>query len=207
LVGGARLSQDAAMKDDSAVEELFANVAGKVSQAAGSFWTFSLAFLVVLVWAATGPMFHYSETWQLVINTGTTIVTFLMVFVIQHAQNKDMRAVQLKLNELIAAVEGASNRLIDVEDLSDRELEHLYTRFQVLAKTAQKVSQGAKLTIDSSDDEEDDEDEHDEDEHDQSTPPPSSKAPGHGHAESEAEKKPVSVKPEAKRHSRKPRRH
>jgi low affinity Fe/Cu permease len=196
------------MKDDSAVEEVFANVAGKVSQAAGSFWTFSLAFLVVLVWAATGPIFHYSETWQLVINTGTTIVTFLMVFVIQHAQNKDMRAVQLKLNELIAAVEGASNRLIDVEDLSDRELEHLYTRFQVLAKTAQKVSQGAKLTIDSSDDGEDGEEyEHDEDEHDHSTPPPSSKAPGHGHAESESEKKPVSIKPEAKRRSKKPRRH
>jgi low affinity Fe/Cu permease len=196
------------MKDDSAVEEVFANAAGKVSQAAGSFWTFSLAFLVVLVWAATGPIFHYSETWQLVINTGTTIVTFLMVFVIQHAQNKDMRAVQLKLNELIAAVEGASNRLIDVEDLTDRELEHLYTRFKTLAKTAQKVSHGAKLTIDSSDDEGDEEgDEHDEDEHDHSAPPPSSKAPGHGHAESEAEKKPVSVKPEAKRHSRKPRRH
>ena len=201
------------MKDDSAVEELFANVAGKVSQAAGSFWTFSLAFLVVLVWAATGPIFHYSETWQLVINTGTTIVTFLMVFVIQHAQNKDMRAVQLKLNELIAAVEGASNRLIDVEDLSDRELEHLYTRFQVLAKTAQKVSQGAKLTIDSSDDEDEDDDddehEHDEGERDHSTPPPSSssKPHGHGHAESEAEKKPVSIKPEAKRRSKKPRRH
>jgi low affinity Fe/Cu permease len=197
----------ARMKDDSALEEVFAKLAGKVSQAAGSFWTFSLALLVVLVWAATGPMFHYSETWQLVINTGTTIVTFLMVFVIQHAQNKDMRAVQLKLNELIAAVEGASNRLIDVEDLSDRELEHLYTRFQVLAKTAQKVSQGAKLTIDSSSDDDENEDEHDENEHDHSTPPPSSSAPGHGHAESESEKKPVSVKPEAKRHSKKSRRH
>src|ERR1041384_1173501 len=137
------------MKDDSAVEELFAKLASKISQATGSFWTFSAALLVVLAWAATGPLFHYSETWQLVINTGTTIVTFLMVFVIQHAQNKDMRAVQLKLNELIAAVEGASNRLIDVEDLTDRELQHLYSRFQTLAKTAQKVSHGAKLSIDS----------------------------------------------------------
>jgi low affinity Fe/Cu permease len=178
------------MKDDSGVEEVFASVAGKVSQAAGSFWTFSLAFLVVIAWAATGPIFHYSETWQLVINTGTTIVTFLMVFVIQHAQNKDMRAVQIKLNELIAAVEGASNRLIDVEDLTDRELEHLYTRFKTLAKSAQKLSHGAKLTIDSSDDEDQDEDE--------------SANGGHGHAESEADKKPVSVKPEAKRHSKKP---
>jgi low affinity Fe/Cu permease len=144
------------MKDDSAIEELFAKLAGKISQATGSFWTFSVALLIVLVWAATGPIFHYSETWQLVINTGTTIVTFLMVFVIQHAQNKDMRAVQLKLNELIAAVEGASNRLIDVEDLTDRELATLYSRFQHLAQTAQKVSHGAKLTIDDSGDDDDD---------------------------------------------------
>ena len=176
------------MKDDSAVEEVFATLAGKVSQAAGSFWTFSVALLVVLVWAGTGPLFHYSETWQLVINTGTTIVTFLMVFVIQHAQNKDMRAVQLKLNELIAAVEGASNRLIDVEDLSDKEVEHLYTRFKTLAKTAQKVSHGAKLTIDSSDDEGD-----------------GDPTQSHGHAETEADKQPVSTKPEAKRHARKPK--
>src|SRR6187551_368947 len=159
------------MKHDSAVEEVFANVAGKVSQAAGSFWTFSLALAVVLVWAATGPIFHYSETWQLVINTGTTIVTFLMVFVIQHAQNKDMRAVQLKLNELIAAVEGASNRLIDVEDLSDRELEHLYARFQHLAKSAQKVSHGAKLTV--------------EDDNEDGAPSGDVKpTTGHGHVES-----------------------
>jgi low affinity Fe/Cu permease len=171
------------MKEDSAVEELFAKVAGKASQAAGSFWTFSLALLVVLVWAATGPIFRFSETWQLVINTGTTIVTFLMVFVIQHAQNKDMRAVQLKLNELIAAVEGASNRLIDVEDLSDRELEHLYSRFRHLAKTAQRVEHGAKLTIDSDDGEEDD-------------------APLE-HAHSERDKTPVRSSAESKAHAKK----
>jgi low affinity Fe/Cu permease len=194
------------MKDESAVEEVFAKLAGKISQATGSFWTFSVALLVVLIWAATGPFFHYSETWQLVINTGTTIVTFLMVFVIQHAQNKEMRAVQLKLNELLAAVEGASNRLIDVEDLSDRELEHIYTRFQTLAKTAQKLSHGAKLTIDSSaneaDEHDDEHDEHDDgDEHQGKRP----RSHGHGHAESEADKKRVAVKPEA-RH-RKRRRH
>ncbi len=131
------------------VNEIFAKVATKASEAAGSVWAFSLAALIVLVWAATGPIFHFSEVWQLVINTGTTIVTFLMVFVIQHAQNKDTRAVHLKLNELIAAVEGASNRLIDVEDLSDRELERLYERFQQLAKNAAKVSSGAKLTVES----------------------------------------------------------
>ena len=181
------------MKDASAVEEVFAKLANKISQATGSFWTFSAALLVVLAWAATGPLFHYSETWQLVINTGTTIVTFLMVFVIQHAQNKDMRAVQLKLNELIAAVEGASNRLIDVEDLTDRELEHLYSRFQTLAKTAQKVSHGAKLSIDSDPDAEAPSD----------APPPGN---DHGHAHNEAEKQPVHSKAESKAHSKK-RRH
>src|SRR6266545_3544297 len=99
------------MAKDDGIEEKFAQLAGKVSVATGSVWAFSLALLLVLAWIATGPVFHYSEEWQLVINTGTTIITFLMVFVIQHAQNKDMRAVQLKLNELIAAIDGASNRL------------------------------------------------------------------------------------------------
>ncbi|RYZ01410.1 MAG: low affinity iron permease family protein [Myxococcales bacterium] len=181
------------MKEDSAIEELFAKLANKISQATGSFWTFSAALLLVLAWAATGPIFQFSETWQLVINTGTTIVTFLMVFIIQHAQNKDMRAVQMKLNELIAAVEGASNRLIDVEDLSDRELEHLYSRFKTLAKTAQKVSLGAKLSIDS------DPDAADSRAGDES-------ATEHGHAHTEADKKPVVSKPESKSHSKK-RRH
>jgi low affinity Fe/Cu permease len=178
------------MQEDSGIEDWFANLAGKISQATGSFWTFSIALAVVLAWAATGPIFHYSETWQLVINTGTTIITFLMVFIIQHAQNKDMRAVQLKLNELIAAVEGASNRLIDVEDLSDRELEHLYARFQNLARSAQKVSHGAKLSIESSDP-------------DSERGAPSTPVSRHDHVESESDKKPVSTKPEA-RHRKKP---
>jgi low affinity Fe/Cu permease len=129
------------------IEESFAAIAGRVSHAAGSVWAFSGAAFIILVWAATGPIFGFSEVWQLVINTGTTIITFLMVFLIQHAQNKDMRAIQLKLNELIAAVEGASNRLIDVEDLSDREVERLYQRYQCLATTAKKLSQGAKLSV------------------------------------------------------------
>ena len=88
----------------------------------GSTAAFAVAVGIVLVWAMLGPVFHYSDTWQLVINTGTTIVTFLMVFLIQRSQNKDSLAVQLKLNELVAAMEGASNRLIDVEDLSEEEL-------------------------------------------------------------------------------------
>src|SRR4051812_27669174 len=85
----------------------------------GSVHAFVLALLIVLAWAVTGPIFNFSDTWQLVINTGTTIVTFLMVFIIQRAQNKDTLAVQLKLNEVIAALRGASNRLIDVEDLPE----------------------------------------------------------------------------------------
>jgi low affinity Fe/Cu permease len=137
------------MKSFDAIQDGFARLAARASAAAGSFWAFSLALAVVVVWALTGPAFHFSETWQLVINTGTTIVTFLMVFVIQHAQNKEMRAVQLKLNELVASTEGASNRLIDLEDLSDREVEHLYARYRHLAKTAERLSPGAKTTIDS----------------------------------------------------------
>ena len=130
------------------VEDAFARVAERASQATGSFWAFAIALTVVLVWAATGPFFDFSETWQLVINTGTTIVTFLMVFLIQHAQNKENRALQLKLNELIAATQGASNRLIDVEDLTDHEIEILYGRYQHLAKTAQRLKPGAQTSID-----------------------------------------------------------
>ena len=130
-----------------ALEDRFARLAARTSVATGSFWAFAAALSVILAWAAVGPLFRFSEPWQLVVNTGTTIVTFLMVFVIQHAQNKEMRAVQLKLNELIAAVDGASNRLIDIEDLSERELEHLYARFRHLATTSAKLAMGARTTV------------------------------------------------------------
>jgi low affinity Fe/Cu permease len=100
----------------------------------GSSWAFAVACLVVLVWLLTGPIFHYSDTWQLVINTGTTVVTFLMVFLIQRTQNKDALAVQLKLNEIVAAIEGASNRLIDIEDLSESELKRLHAFYRELAR-------------------------------------------------------------------------
>jgi low affinity Fe/Cu permease len=102
----------------------------------GSTPAFLIALGVVIVWAALGPIFKFSDTWQLVINTGTTIVTFLMVFLIQRAQNKDALAVQLKLNELVAAIEGASNRLISVEDLSERDLEVLHKHYRELASLA-----------------------------------------------------------------------
>ena len=103
---------------------------------AGTSLAVGLAFLVVIVWAITGPLFGYSDSWQLVINTGTTIVTFLMVFLIQRSQNKDSYAVHLKLNELVAALDGASHRLIDVEDLSEEELVTLHRYYQRLADRA-----------------------------------------------------------------------
>ena len=114
---------------------------GTMTRATGSSLAFVLAVLTVVVWAATGPMFHFSDTWQLVINTGTTIVTFLMVFLIQRAQNKDAMAIQLKLNELVAAIEGASNRLINVEDLSEEEVRILHNHYCELVKLAKQDEQ------------------------------------------------------------------
>jgi len=109
-----------------------------VTRWTGSSTAFGLACGVIIAWAALGPIFGFSDTWQLVINTGTTIVTFLMVFLIQRSQNKDSLALQLKLNELVAAIEGASNRLIDVEDLSEEELHVLHKFYQRLAVMAKK---------------------------------------------------------------------
>ncbi|HZS34749.1 MAG TPA: low affinity iron permease family protein [Methylomirabilota bacterium] len=120
----------------------FTNVATRVATAVGSARAFLAALVLVVIWGATGPMFHYSETWQLVINTATTIITFLMVFLIQHTQNRDALAVQLKLNELIAAVRGASNELIDVERLSDDELEDLRVRYEGLVQRVRSAQTG-----------------------------------------------------------------
>jgi low affinity Fe/Cu permease len=111
-----------------------------ISEKSGSTPAFICALAIVVIWGATGPIFHFSDTWQLVINTGTTVVTFLMVFLIQHAQNKDALAVQLKLNEIVAAIDGASNRLISVEDLSEKELEILHAHYRKLAKLAENES-------------------------------------------------------------------
>lgn len=117
------------------VLERFSRVA---TEATGSSTAFGLAVLIIIVWGATGPLFHYSDTWQLVINTGTTIVTFLMVFLIQRNQNKDSRAVHLKLNELVAALKGASNRLIDAEELTEAELAILRKHYRRLAELTRK---------------------------------------------------------------------
>jgi low affinity Fe/Cu permease len=120
----------------------FEKYSAKITKATGKPVAFILAMVIIVVWACLGPVFHYSDTWQLVINTGTTIITFLMVFVIQQSQNKDTIALQLKLNELIAASSKASNRLIDIEDLSAAELEVLkkfYIRLSELAKKENNI--------------------------------------------------------------------
>jgi low affinity Fe/Cu permease len=116
----------------------FSNFAKLVTRFTGSTPAFSIALLTVIIWIITGPLFGFSDTWQLVINTGTTIITFLMVFLIQRSQNKDTMVVQLKLNELIASVEGASNRLIDVEEISEEELKVLQKHYQKLVEMAKK---------------------------------------------------------------------
>ncbi len=120
------------------VSDRFAALSEAVTHWTGSSGAFAAALGIIVVWGLLGPVFGYSDTWQLVINTGTTVVTFLMVFLIQRTQNKDALALHLKLNELVAALEGASNRLIEVEDLSERELMVLRRHYQELAKLARK---------------------------------------------------------------------
>jgi low affinity Fe/Cu permease len=123
---------------------LMERFSGAVTEWTGSTAAFLLALGAVLLWLVTGPLFHFSDTWQLVINTATTVLTFLMVFLIQRAQNKSAKAMALKLNELIAAVEGASNRLIAVEDLSEEELATLHEHFQHLVLMAKRDSKITK---------------------------------------------------------------
>ena|ERR1043165_9490208 len=115
-----------------AVREKFRRFSHTTSQMVGSPWAFALAVLVIIVWAFFGPIHNYSDTWQLVINTGTTIVTFLMVFLIQNTQNRDSRAIHLKLDELIRALKVARNRLVNLEEMSDAELDQLQKQFQTV---------------------------------------------------------------------------
>jgi low affinity Fe/Cu permease len=130
------------------MRELFRKFAQATSAAVGSSWAFIIAVLVVIVWATTGPMFHYSDTWQLVINTGTTIITFLMVFLIQNMQNRDAKAIHLKLDELLKGVKGARTSLIDLQSLSDEQLEHLQKEFRQLQQRAEKEPSGTSTAKD-----------------------------------------------------------
>lgn len=122
------------------IRDVFGVFARKTSAVLGSAWAFVAAILIIIVWAMTGPTFHYSDTWQLIINTGTTIVTFLMVFLIQNTQNRDAKAVHLKLDELIRALHGARDRLVDLESLSDDDLKKLETEFGKVRKKAEGVA-------------------------------------------------------------------
>jgi low affinity Fe/Cu permease len=116
------------------LNEFFRKFAHLTSTVVGSAWSFIVAVLIIIVWGITGPMFNFSDTWQLIINTGTTIVTFLMVFLIQNTQNRDAKAIHLKLDELLRALKGARTALVDLEDMSDEELEKLQKEFVRLRK-------------------------------------------------------------------------
>ena len=120
------------------VSDAFRIFANRSSIVLGSAWAFASAVLIIVIWGLTGPTFHYSNTWQLIINTGTTIVTFLMVFLIQNTQNRDAKAAHLKLDELIRALEGARNELIDLEKLADEDLTKLEKQFERVRKTAER---------------------------------------------------------------------
>ena len=123
-------------KKRNALGQMLERFSRKATEATGTSTAFILACSVIVIWIITGPLFHFSDTWQLVINTGTTIVTFLMVFLIQRSQNKDALAMHLKLNEIVAALDGASNRLIDVEDLTEAEIKTLHAHYQKLVSMA-----------------------------------------------------------------------
>jgi low affinity Fe/Cu permease len=126
----ARVNLD--IKRTQATADAFGRLAAKASSWVGSRWAFLMAVCVIAAWAATGPIFHYSDTWQLIVNTGTTIVTFLMVFLIQNTQNRDSKAINLKLDELIHAIDAAGNQMLDIESLSDDELEELQKRYALI---------------------------------------------------------------------------
>jgi low affinity Fe/Cu permease len=125
-------------KKKNRLSAMFQKMSAKVTKATGSPLAFTIALGVILIWGITGPIFKFSDTWQLVINTGTTIITFLMVFIIQQSQNKDTVAIHLKLNELIASHERASNRLVDIEDLTEEELEKIKKFYIKLSDLAEK---------------------------------------------------------------------
>jgi len=114
------------------MNDMFRKFANKTSEIVGSPWAFIVAVAIIIIWALSGPIFGFSDTWQLVINTGTTIITFLMVFLIQNTQNRDAKAIHLKLDELIRSIKDARNSLVDLEDMSDEQLKHLQSEFQHL---------------------------------------------------------------------------
>lgn len=128
------------------MRDLFHRIASRVSGAAGAPLTFIIAVLIITIWAVNGPFFNFSDTWQLIINTGTTIITFLMVFLIQNTQNRDAKAIHLKLDELLRSVRGARSSFLDVENVSDEELERYHEEFKKLhEKYTKEMSRRGKL--------------------------------------------------------------
>ena len=126
------------------MNEAFRKLAHKVSHLVGTSWAFIIAITLLLIWAVTGPIFNFSDTWQLVINTGTTIITFLMVFLIQNTQNRSDAAIQIKLDELLRGTKGARTSLVDIEELSDEELDKLHKQFERLHKKLNHSHEDAK---------------------------------------------------------------
>jgi len=137
---------ESARSAPSTLTQRFSQFAHTISLWTGHPWAFLLAVGVVIVWVATGPVFNFSDTWQLIINTGTTIVTFLMVFLIQNTQNRDTMAIQLKLSELVLAMKGAENKFAAIEDLSDEELQALHEECRARAETTLRHIEGRKAT-------------------------------------------------------------
>lgn len=137
----------AAAHPSNTITATFSHLAQKTAVASGHPITFMIAVVTILVWVVTGPMFHYSDTWQLVINTGTTIITFLMVFLIQNTQNRDMLAIQLKLSELVLAMKGAENRYAAIEDLSDEELEELHNDCRTRAEMTEQQLEARRRAV------------------------------------------------------------
>jgi low affinity Fe/Cu permease len=126
--------EDVMVSPNPTVADAFHNVAKQLAAGVGSPWAFTFASVGVVVWFASGPFFQYSDTWQLIINTGTTVVTFLMVFLIQNTQNRDAKAIHLKLDELIHSIKGARNQLIDLEEMSEEDLDRLQSQFAKLRR-------------------------------------------------------------------------
>ncbi len=129
------------------MNEFFRRFAHKTSEVVGSSWAFILAVVIIVFWASTGPMFGYSDTWQLVINTGTTIVTFLMVFLIQNTQNRDAKAIHLKLDELIKATKGARNQMLDLDELSDAQLTLLEEEYKRLGAVDERGNGAGRKAV------------------------------------------------------------
>jgi low affinity Fe/Cu permease len=130
-------------------KEWFRRLSCKAAEGVGTCWAFGVSILLILLWAATGPLFHFSDTWQLVINTATTVVTFLMVFLIQNTQNRDAKAIHLKLDELIRSTSKARNALVNLENLNDEDLARLQKEFEVLQKRAKlRAEQGSRPAAD-----------------------------------------------------------